>query len=462
MVLRHTHMSLFRLAVSVLALLLASGMAGGMAGCRQFAEHREQVSVLHASGDYEAAAATLDDPRVKARYGARNEVLWQLDRAAVALAQGDNELTIRLLEEAERTIELQREKGLGDVLGQWAINDTTAKYIAEPYEDIYVNVLKLLAQLQAGRLQGGATVEARRAASKADLLRDQYVRFAEEMRKKGGRQIASTGTADRLSTGGQFVESPLATYLTALVFTKTGQDQLAQVASRRFVDSLRVQGTLVGGVREEEFAGLGEISPSDFNTLVVAFSGRGPTKFAERIGPIPLGTIPIYMELPRLRPHPSQVGGARVEVETGAPAPEVVAHLAMVEDLSRVAMANHEQMMPLIHARTLVRYALKAGTSVALTEMGRRRASNRDQGLVQIAGVLAGLAVLAATEEADLRSWVFLPGQARVSAFKLPPGRHRVRVAYQSHGGGTVYTTAWREIDVSPAGLATIVTHYPR
>jgi hypothetical protein len=438
--------------------LLAAFILGG---CREFAQHRAELSTLHGVGNFEAAAATLDSPRGKSLYGTKNELLWNLDRGFIALASKDHDTAIALFEEAERTIEIQREKSAADVIGQWTINDTAAKYIAEPYEDMYVNVFKLLAQLEAGRLEGGATVEARRAASKADLLRDQYVTYASQIRRQGGRQFSTGMGADRLSSGGNFVESPLGAYLTAITFLKTGDEQFHQVASRRLLDALRVQEGLIGYVREEDFQDVADLAPGDVNTLVVALSGRGPTKFAERIGPIPIGTLPIYMELPRLRIHPSQVAGARVEVLTGNGS-STLGQAKLVEDLSRVAAANHEQMLPLIYARTFVRYALKAAASMAITEAGRRRASDRDQGGVQIAGVLAGLVVLAATEEADLRSWIFLPGQARVSTFKLPPGRQQIRVAYQSHGGGTLYTTQWQEIDVSPAGLATVITHFPR
>jgi uncharacterized protein len=440
------------------ALIGAAGMLLG--GCREFANHRTTLGSLHGVGNYPAAAATLDDPKVKAEYGAKNELLWNLDRGAIALACDEDDKAIELLEDAERAIEVQREKSAADVIGQWTINDTASKYIPEPYEDMYVNVLKLLAQLEAGRLEGGATVEARRAASKADLLRDQYVKYSEQMKKKGGQKLASAGTP-KLTTGGQFVESPLATYLTALTFLKTGEDQHAAVAFRRLLDSLEVQDGLVGPVNAEDFKDLEQIAPDDFNALVVAFSGRGPTKYAERIGPIPLGTVPIYMELPRLQSHPSVVGSARVEVETFS-GPSTIAKTKFVEDLSRVAIANHEQMMPLIYARTFMRYALKAGASVALTEMARRNSRDNSQGAVQVLGVLAGLAVLAATEEADLRSWVFLPGQARVATFKLPPGKHKVRVVYESHLGGAAYTSAWQEVDASPGGLATVVTHYAR
>jgi hypothetical protein len=117
-------------------------------------------------------------------------------------------------------------------------------------------------------------------------------------------------------------------------------------------------------------------------------------------------------------------------------------------------------MLPLIYQRTLLRYMVKAGISLAVTEGLRAGASDQDQGWVQLAGVLGGLAALAATERADLRSWVFLPGQARVALVKLAPGEHRVRVVYESWGGGAAYSTPWQTVNVPERGLATIVTHY--
>jgi hypothetical protein len=119
-------------------------------------------------------------------------------------------------------------------------------------------------------------------------------------------------------------------------------------------------------------------------------------------------------------------------------------------------------MLPLIYTRTLIRYAIKAGVSVALTEAARRGAADHNQGWVQLAGVVAGLAVLGATEHADLRCWVFLPGQARVGLMKLNPGPHRVRVVYEGFNGGTVYASPWQDVDVSESGLTSVVAHYWR
>jgi uncharacterized protein len=470
---------------AVLVALVATVLVLG--GCRQFQDHRVSLASLHAAGRYDQAAAILDDPATQRAYGDRNEVLWHLDRGAIALALGDLDQAIELLETAEHIAEVQREKSGGDILAQWTLNDSAAKYIAQPYEDMYINVLKLLAQLRAGRLDGGATVEARRLASKADFLRDMYLKYEEALEQEHSTRVASrtsmgashgggtsrTRVAGSATQGGitavnpgEFLESPLGTFLSAVTFMKSGDYEFQRVAARRLLDSLQLQRGLVGPVREEDFAGLEDLDPAAVNVLVVALSGRGPTKYAHSVGPIPLGTVPIYFELPYLRVHPSEVAAARIEVEGfgSEHSPHYRERLKLVEDMSLVAAENHRRMLPLIHKRTLLRYAMKATASVVATELARKRVHDRDQGIIQITGVLLGLMAIAATEQADLRAWVFLPGQARVGLLKLPPGEHRVRIVYESALGSAVYATAWETVHVQDGreALTSVVTHYWR
>ncbi|MFM9994210.1 MAG: hypothetical protein ACKVU4_00245 [Phycisphaerales bacterium] len=440
--------------------------------------------MVAAAGRYDQAAIMLDDPKVRDLYGSRSDVLWKLDRGAVALYLGDPSTAVSLLDDAERQIETRREKSFGDSVTSWTLNDAAAAYVAEPYEDIYVNVLKLLAQLSAGNLDGGASVEARRLGPKADRLRDEYLTYRDRMESESDesvRRAARSGGLVVVNEEGDFIESPLGTYLAAVTFMKIGEREFQRVAGRRLVSSIRLQQGLIGPVREEDFAGIEEASPSSVGVLVVALSGRGPTKYAESVGPIAVGTVPVYFELPRLMVHPSVVGAARVEVRTpGAEpvegaggeqspaaalagpevAPERTESLALIEDLSAVAAENHRRMLPLIHARTLIRAAIKAGVSATATEVARRSASDKDQGLVQVAGVIAGLIFMGATEKADVRCWMFLPGQAHVGTLDLPPGRHEVRVVYESASGSVVSSTPWQPIEVAPGGLTSVVTYY--
>lgn len=444
--------------VLLLAVLVAPALAA--VGCGQFRSHRRLLDDLHAEGRYAEAARILDSEPARRLYDQKSRVLWWMDRGAVALALHDDDRAVDLLSSAEGWIETRREQSAGDLIAQWTLNDAASAYIAEPYEDEYLNVLKLLANLERGTILGGATVEARRLAAKANLLRDLYVRYEDQIRKTSEDSPRGSGLDKALrpvADAGQFIESPLGVYLSAVAFMESGDADLQSVAGRRLRSALEIQGRLVGDVDAGTFKDLGGLDPAAANVLVVALSGRGPTKVPVRYGPLLIYTAPVYFELPELRVHPSRVAGAAVEVDGG----ERSAELALVEDLGRVAAENHRRQLPLIRARTLIRAAAKSAATVVAAEAAGNSVSRSDRGWVKLAVALGGLAAIAATEKADLRHWVFLPGQARVALLKLSPGAHKVRVVYDAADGRTVHMSPWRQIDVPAQGLATIVTYDP-
>ncbi|HYE03121.1 MAG TPA: hypothetical protein VD963_07785 [Phycisphaerales bacterium] len=467
--------------------ILAAPLLGLWVGGCAFREHRADLERLFAAGEFDRAAAALDDPKVAKLYGENDRLLLLLDRGAVALATDRHEEALRSLEEAERLIEHYHGQTLAGTVSQWLLNDTAAPYVGEPYEDLYINVLKLAAQLERGNIQGGATVEARRLASKADLLRDRYLRYREQLRDKAPAgldaaagsfgSVAPRGGLVTENTEGRFVESTLGTFLTAVTFMFSGDTELQRVAGRRLEDAIRLQQGLIGTVDPAHFAGVGEREPAEGTLLLVALSGRGPTKEPESFGPVPVLDWPVYFELPVLTGGSARAARVRAVIRSeGGIAPESWAagageletsgngsgdprrvELPLIEDMRAVAIENHRRHLPLVYTRALVRSSLKAGASFAVTQAVRRE---DEQGLLALASVLAGLAAVALTERADLRTWVFLPAQAHAQLVEVPPGEHLVRLEYLAAGGGTLMATPWRRVRVPPRGLATIVEHY--
>lgn len=441
----------------------------GLVGCTSaFDAHRQELRADHDAGNYQRAAALLDEPGVRDEYGERNRTLWLLDRGAVALKLGDPETALQSLEEAEKRIDAQRELRPDESAAQWVLNDTVVPYVAAPYEDAYVNVLKMLARLERGEVDGGATVEARRLANKANLLRDQYLRESKALADQAGERYTAaekTGAAQKFSTptGGEFIGSPLGDYLTAITFMKTGDREFQRVAGRRLVQSIEAVPQVFPNVQKDAFAGLAEMNPDAGNVLVVGLAGRGPYLVPERVGPIAVYSVPVYFELPKMRFRDSAVRGARVETRSSDGATREAGRLELVEDLAAVAEENFARLRPLIYQRTLVRYLVKAAATIGASEAVAQAQDGRDgtRDLVRILGGLVGLAVLGATERADLRSWEFLPGRAFVGLLRLDPGEHEVRLVYLGEGGGAIETGVWRKVVVppgDPAGqLATVV-----
>jgi hypothetical protein len=435
-----------------------------LTGCNAaFYAHQDKLAATFAEGRFEQAAVALDQPEIKSLYGENNKLLYWLDRGSVALATDDIDRSIEMFERAEAFIETADRENFGNDLARWIVNDTAAPYFGAAYEDIYVNVFKLLAQLEAGRIDGGASVEARRANGKADVLRARYLRRTSDV---ATRDPQARAALDRSNSGrgqvveqGQFIESTLGTFLAAVTFMKTGDRSFQSVAARRLESSIELQRSLQTGVSVQSFAGLGERDAASVNVLVVGLSGRGPTKAAETIGPIPIFEYPLYFQLPRLVGGSQAVGQTRLAVES-APAMPMV----KIEDLRAVATENHRRELPLIYARTLIRATAKSLALYAGSKALQNNKRGDERDAIQIGTILGGITAMMLTEEADLRAWQFLPARADAALTRLPAGTHRVRVEFLSAGGGLLHAGEWQTIQVSddPRALTTVVQHYWR
>ena len=426
-------------------------------GCTSaFDAHRNELIAYHAQGRYDLAQLALAGKDVENLYGKQNRTLLQLERGAVALANDDFDATIASLEEAEQLIELVREKSATETVGQWLVNDRVAQYIAEPYEDLYVNVLKLLAQLERGRLAGGASVEARRLGRKGQLLRNEYTELKETLLDESDNRVSSS--LESTTGEGEFIESPLGTYLAALTFLELNEINNFDVSVRRLQSTMEFQQTLQPMVRPGAFSNLGSMSAEGNDLLVVALSGRGPLKVAEKHGPYVIGSTPIYFELPRIQTNPSQVSSVEVEIALSGGGGDG-GRLLLIEDFGAIAAENHRRQLPLIHARTYARALTK---SAAVTVGSEIVGSDEDDPAAQVASLLVtivGSLLIQATEQADLRAWSMLPGQAHVGVFDVPEGTHRVRVVYRGGGGSEIQSTPWQDVTVSDRGLQSLVTH---
>ncbi len=418
-------------------------------GCA-FEEHREQLASLHATGQYVQAGVLLDDPKVRSLYDDEDEVLWHMDRGAAALAANDTARALTELEEAKRQTEFNDQKAAGEVVAEWLLNDNFRRYVAEPYEDMYLSVLTMVALLEEGRIEPGAANEARRLGLRSNFLRDRYNQQVQALRDKEGNRLASTAWQ---GGGGEFVESPLGSYLASLSFMASGQRDNQRIAADRMLDAIRQQ--RVGEVRESDFAALAERTPADTNVVIVAFAGRGPTKRAQRLPPIVIDKVSFYAEIPVLVPHRTRVGGAQAEFDTGERIP-----LALAEDMALVATDTYEKTMPLIQGRAIARAAARAVGAYFITE-AVDKSNNRNNDVARWGTQLGLLAAQILVERADVRAWAFMPGRAYVAATKVPAGVRQYRIIYANNAGAVAYTTPWQPVNVSEGGgLVAAVGYY--
>lgn len=433
-------------------ILFAVAFGAGAGGCA-FEEHRAELARLHAAGAYAQAAAILDDPETRSLYDAEDEVLWRMDRGAVALATGDIDRALVELEEAKRQTEFNDQKDAGEVVAEWLLNDNFRRYVAEPYEDMYLSVLTMVALLEQGRVEPGAANEARRFGLRANVLRDRYNQQVQALRDKEGSRLQQASWSG--SGGGEFVESPLGAYLASLSFMAAGQRDNQRIAADRMIDAIRQQ--RVGAVRASDFAALADRTPADTNVVIVAFAGRGPTKRAQRLPPIVIDKVTFYAEIPVLVQSTSRVASVSAEFEGSETVP-----LALAEDLAEVARENYERTMPLVQGRAIARAAARAVGAYFITE-AVDKSNNRKNDAARWGTQLGLFAAQILMERADVRAWAFMPGKAFVATTRRPEGVSRYRLVYKDNSGGVVATTEWRTIDLSASvPLVAVVGHTPQ
>jgi hypothetical protein len=436
--------------------LAAVGLTLG--GCSNVARFQPRLNDYHARGDYSGAAALLDSDVVRDAYGDKSGLLWHMERGSVAMAAGDPGLAVKRFDTAEAASAYNYDPTRGDVFTMWTLNDAEATFVAQPYEDMYINVFKTLAYLEQGKVDGFATAEALRQLRKAEHLRDvygKYMQMAGAQDRAGVLKTANAKAGMGVKDAGQFVESPLGAYLSCVTFLAVDERNNQELAARRLVDAVRQQQAIVGPVKAEDFEPLTNLKREDVNVLVVALTGRGPIKVESRLR-APLLDLFVDIPYPRLQMQPTSITGAFLEVEGTADAP---GRLSLIEDMASVSAENYRRAEPAIYSRTLVRVASKLGLVAGASVAAHQGDKKGNYSLAAVAAVL-GVVAVQASEKADLRSWVFLPGQARVMLAKLPPGQHRVRLVYEL-GGGTLVREEWKTIQVRDSGLTTVVGYNP-
>jgi hypothetical protein len=441
---------------STLQLIVAAIFMLTSVGCVDTLDRvRADAASAYAVGRIDQAARILDTPEAVNAHAKRSKLLWNLERGALALYLGDYANAIARFDVAETDAAYQYDPSAGDVLAQWTFNDTASRYTAQPYEDMYINVMKQLAYLAMGKVDGFATAESRRHLGKAAHLRDVYGKYmgslnsgqnAAYVRQFGGSGAPGVNRED----AGQFIESTLGTYLAMMIFTHTGEANLQEQTARSLRDAIEKQGAVTGEIDLKNLDGAEQLRASDFNLLVVALSGRGPMKVE---GSLPVAGLGMPIEYPRLIPGPRVADAAYLEVEGD----EGEQELFLIEDLGRTAIENYRRAEPAQYARTMIRLGGKIGLATAATIIAHNQRDTRDYaGLIAMAGAIA----IIASEQADLRGWSMLQGQARVGHVRLKQGPHRVRVRYERREM-VVHVTPWEDIDVGSGRLTTIVSHYP-
>jgi uncharacterized protein len=414
-------------AVSVLAVL---------SGCGPSVQQYVQVDNLLSKHRYAEADAVI--VKYKSEYGARNAVLYYLDRGMTLHLAGQYEESNRYLTLAEDRIDALYTKSVSAEGGAMLTNDNTLPYEGEDFEKVMINVIAALNYVYLGQ-RDEALVEARKVDHKLDLFNDRY-------EKKN-----------------VYKRDALAQYLSGILYEAKGEVNDAFISYRKAyeaygdyrksyatpmppalpADLLRTTAAL--GFTEEHQDYLNAFPDTRWTTerelqtqgelIFISYTGRAPVKEDFFIdAPIPegrRGTYILRVALPRFIPLPDRVGTAEVHLIPGdgggaVSGGAISQRVSTAEDITAIARKNLEDRIGRITAKAIARAVVKYQMTREVEKKGG-----------PVAGLLANVAAVV-TEQSDKRSWRTLPDEIQMARLAAPPGIYTVAVEYYDAAGGLI------------------------
>jgi tetratricopeptide (TPR) repeat protein len=454
-----------------------------LTSCASQGAYYQNVNQLVATGNYAQAAALTEQSKEKV-YGAKNALLFYLDRGMLLHLSGEYRESNAAFEKAKSIAQSYFTKSITTEASTLLVNDTMRPYYGEDFERALINVVCALNYAALGE-DDEALVEARQVDAFLTALQTRY-----------GRK-------------GFYTEDPFARYLMGMLYENRGRVNDAFISyykalesyddnARRFgvavprrlvADALRTARQL--GFRddiaaiERRWGAAEELvpQPGDGEIVVVHYDGPAPVK-ADSFFEIAFGKAWLYvdairpqgeeqaqveqaaaiarsilfdeqvrMAFPRYEPAVYQIRSVQAQLEDAGAVVGPAASSELAENVGAIAVACLDDRIIRVRARTIARAAIKYALSQKISQSVERNSNNEALGwLTKKALRVASTA----TELADKRSWRSLPDRIGIVRLSAPAGTHRVRLAFRGPGGEVVETRIISDITVR-AGKKTFV-----
>jgi hypothetical protein len=430
--------------------LLLGFMLGALAllpGCLSYTEQTQQLRSSWNSGDYlgaknAAAAAVKNSPD-------RDVILWDLEAGATARAAGDTAASLADFQRADALFEYwdtQPDISISRETASLLVNQTTLPYRGRDYDRIMESTYQALNYLQQGwfdeaRVELNRALERQRAALNKNAERiEKAQQAAKDSAAEGGYDAARAQQDGHFRAQYQQLYGPLdgfkfyAPYVNPFTTYLQGLCLLARPLSNADYESARVDfervRAMVGGnsyidadcaLAAALAAGTARLPEL---TYVIFETGQAPTRTESRIDiPVFLASrdVPYFgVAFPNLSFNNRFDSGLVVQA-AGEPPYRTV----LLCDMDTVIAQEFRNDLPEVVVKTLVSSGAKAAALFGLHQETRKNET------VDSLTALAGLFYQAATNHADLRTWVTLPKQFLFCRLPTPPD-HKLSITSDS------------------------------
>lgn len=377
---------------------------------------QKSIRKSFSTGNMENTRQLIEKFGDKNIYKQKDDVLYKLETGTIYHFSGKYDSSFVALHDAENEMNRLFTKSITRGLSSILLNDNQLAYDGEDYESIYINVFNSLNFIHQNNLED-ALVEARRIAYKLQNLNIRYKGLINTLSKADttGRVTWKTGTSN-------VQNSALGHFLAGVLYAKSGKTDDSRIEYNQMLKAFEDQ----PGYFSPEGIDLNDLKrmtePQDYNVMLMTFTGRSPVKYqVDSRFFLSDQNFYIKISLPVLRTVPSVVKSVYATIDDSVSVP-----LYLIENMDIVAREVYKVKEPIIYGRAFLRSLLKAVGTHAAEKSARKKGKKTLGTIIDILGIIAS----ESTEKADLRGWQTMPGQAYVNLYKLPAGKHNVRIDY--------------------------------
>ena len=391
-------------------------------------------------------------------YGENNAVLFYMDKMmALHLAKQYKESN-ELVQKADEKIEALYTESVSKNIGAFLTNDNVLPYEGEEFEKVLIHLVGALNFTGLGDKEG-ALVEARRVEEKLTQLNDRITKGAKDEKDEAAKARAQysedafvrwfIGCMYETEADQQSLNDALIAYKKALEayeksYTpkyKTPVPTLLVQDYARAAEALRFDEDLAA--LKKKFPNLSYPKPADTKDkgeiVLLHLNGEAPYKI-EKTWETVADSKAIKVAYPEYAMKTKSIAYATLSVSGTESKTETF------EDVAAIAVQSLADRMGRVKAQMIAR-AIAKFIAAKAAEVATEQAGGG--GLGKLMGAAVSVAG-AATEKADVRSWLLLPATIDIAKAYIPAGKHNVTVTFHSAAGGVVRTETIPDVEVKP------------
>ncbi|MBN2693049.1 hypothetical protein JXR93_00175 [bacterium] len=414
--------------------------------CGVSQKHYQVVESQLAAKKYDAAEKTIIKAK-KSEYGSNNKLLYLLNLGWTFHLAGKHKEAQEVFDEADRTIGDLFTKKTSDDIAAFVGNDNNLPFEGEDFEKIALTITRTLDFMFNGEAES-ARVEVKKVEERMKFLNSERT----EKATYGEDAFAHYLSGLIYEIDEEYNDAYISYFKAYQAYKKyeskykTSTPAFVKESVMRYADEYANDADLK--VLKKELATVNPVKLKDYQKqgqfVFVHYNGYAPKK-VERTFKIQRGsqkdlTQDIYMAYPEYVKRTKRIAYAQISINGQTYKTDIV------QPIEKIAFIDLKEKLKRIWTKMVVRRVAKFIASELAKGNQNKQTPEQRQNNQFLGNVLHAASNL--SEQADLRSWRFLPAEIGMTTISLAPGKYNVDITFHASNGAIIDKTTLTEVEV--------------